>query len=186
LTSEFAAVTTHHELWCFPRGFVKLSATIVNMDRAQTPSDVVAERVRDVRIKRKLKVAQLAERCAAAGAPHLTAQAIYKIEGQRESATRPPRQVTVDELVALGVALNVAPLHLLVPPDDYKKAYLLTSTISERAVYVRHWIRGEIPLPGADPREYFAEVPRTEYEWNETAGTGWPLPPDYDQESEDE
>jgi hypothetical protein len=75
-------------------------------------------------------------------------------------------------------------VHLLVPPDDYLEPYRVTSGISEFAVYVRHWIRGEIPLPDADPREYFAEVPRTEYKWAETAGTGWPLPPDYDQKSE--
>lgn len=131
-----------------------------------------------------MTAAQLAGRCAELGAPKITVQSVYKIEGQRQSAARPPRQVTVDELLALAAALNVAPTHLLVPPDDYRKPYRITSGTSERAVYVRHWIRGEIPLPGADPREYFAEVPRTEYEWALTAGTGWPVPPDHDQEED--
>jgi transcriptional regulator with XRE-family HTH domain len=183
LANECATVTTHwKKTLAFPRVFVKLSATIVNMDRPTTPSDVVAARVRDVRTKRKLTVADLAERCAAIGAPQLTVQAIYKIEGQRESTTRPPRQVTVDELLALAAALNVAPVHLLVSPDDYLKTYRLTSGTSETAVYVRHWIRGSLPLPDGDPREYFSEVPRTEYEWAQTAFTGWQLPTDWKDE----
>jgi transcriptional regulator with XRE-family HTH domain len=148
------------------------------MDNEPTPSDVVAARVREVRGKRHLTVAELAERCAAIGAPDLTAQALYKLEQRRPGKLR-PRPVTVDELLALGAALNVAPDHLLVPPDDYSKPYRVTSGISERAIHVRHWIRGEIPLPDADFRDYFGEVPLTEYkELVETAGTGWPLPPE--------
>src|SRR5260370_36781588 len=125
--------------------FVKLSCRIVNMDRAPTPSDVVAARVREVRGKRGLTVAQLAERCAAIGAPQITVQAIYKIEGQRESATRPPRQVTVDELLALAAALNVAPASLLVHPDDIEP-YSVTGAVIRVAPEVRQWIRGEVPL----------------------------------------
>jgi transcriptional regulator with XRE-family HTH domain len=153
------------------------------MDRAQTPSDVVAARVRQVRKRRDMTVADLAERCAAIGAPQLTAQAIYKIEGQRESSTRPPRQVTVDELLALGAALNVAPVHLLVPPDDFRKAYRVTGTLSEGAAHVRHWIRGVLPLHGAGHHEYFTEVPRTEIDW-QNVGVSWPLPPDYAEEED--
>jgi transcriptional regulator with XRE-family HTH domain len=151
----------------------------------QTPSDVVAARVRQVRKRRDLTTDQLAARCAELGAPDLTAQALYKLEGQRNVASRRPRAVTVDELLTLAIALNVAPVHLLVPPDDYLKPYRLTSGTSESAVYVRHWIRGVIPLSDADPREYFSEVPRTEYEWAQTAGTGWPLPPDWQEEITD-
>src|SRR6266700_5123069 len=113
------------------------------MDNEPTPSDVVAARVREVRGKRNLTVAELAGRCAGLGAPELTAQALYKLEQRRPGKLR-PRPVKVDELLALAAALNVAPVHLLVPPDDFRKAYQLTGGISERAVYVRHWIRGEI------------------------------------------
>ena len=147
-----------------------------------TPSDVVAARVREVRGKRNLTVAQLAARCADLGAPDLTTQALYKLEQRRPGKLR-PRPVTVDELLALAAALNVAPVHLLVPPDDFRKSYQVTGTISERAAYVRHWIRGVIPLRSADPREYFAEVPQTEVDW-QNVGVSWPVPPDYDQEED--
>ena len=143
----------------------------------------MAARIRQVRKRRGVSPADLAERCAALGAADLTENVIENIESRSARASKRPRPVTVDELLALAAALNVAPVHLLVPPDDYRKPYRLTSTVRETAVYVRHWIRGEIQLPGADPREYFGEVPLTEYKWADTAGTGWPLPPGWREEA---
>ncbi len=134
------------------------------MDRAPTPSDLTAARVRQVRIRRGITVPMLADRCDAIGAPQLTAQAIYKIEGQRESATRPPRRVTVDELLILALALNVAPVHLLVPPDDPGARYPLTSKATASRSSVRAWIRGIGPIdPDADDREFYTEVPPGEF-----------------------
>jgi hypothetical protein len=120
--------------------------------------------VKQVRIRRGITVPELAERCAAIGAPHLTAQSIYKIEGQRESSTRPPRRVTVDELLILAIALNVAPVNLLVPPDDSDTPYPLTSRITARRFSVRAWIRGVGPIdPDASLREFYTEVPEGEF-----------------------
>lgn len=134
------------------------------MANEQTASDVVAGRVREVREKRRMTVAQLAARCAALGAPKLTAQALYKLEGQRESATRRPRPVTVDELLALSLALNVAPVHLLVPIDSPDEPYPVTAAAAAPRASVRAWVRGVLSVdPGADPREYYTEVPRGEY-----------------------
>jgi transcriptional regulator with XRE-family HTH domain len=148
------------------------------MDRPPTPSDVVAARVRQVRKRRELTVPELAERCAAIGAPQLTAQAIYKIEGQRESATRSPRQVTVDELLALAAALNVAPVHLLVPVDDVAAPYDVTATVNQQAWAVREWIRGTRPLfDDDDPREFYTEIERGRYwhpEYGITGAAGGP------------
>jgi transcriptional regulator with XRE-family HTH domain len=129
---------------------------------------MVAARVREVRIKRGLTAAQLAERCAELGAPKITVQSVYKIEGQRQSAARPPRQVTVDELLVLAAALNVAPVHLLVPPDDGDAPYQVTATVSESRFRVRSWIRGLFPLArlprvGAE-RDFWAEVPDDEFD----------------------
>jgi len=127
------------------------------------PSDVVAARVREVRGKRHLTVAELAERCAALGAPELTAQALYKLEQRRPGKLR-PRPVTVDELLALAAALNVAPVHLLVPPDDPGAPYPVTSKITTRRFSARAWIRGIGPIdPDADPREFYTEVPEGEF-----------------------
>jgi hypothetical protein len=147
---------------------VKQNTTIANMANEETPSDVVAARVRQVRTKRRMRVADLAARCAELGAPQLTAQALYKLEGQRESATRRPRPVTVDELLALAAALNVAPVHLLVPPDGSGEPYQVTATVAESRFQVRSWIRGlfllaRLPKVGAQ-REFWAEVPDDEFE----------------------
>jgi transcriptional regulator with XRE-family HTH domain len=131
------------------------------------PSDVVAARVREVRGKRKLTVAELAARCAALGAPDLTAQALYKLEGRRPGKLR-PRPVTVDELLALAAALNCPPVSLLVPPDDSGRPYAVTAAVTASRFEVRAWIRGTGPLLDNgellddDPRQFYAELPRGE------------------------
>jgi transcriptional regulator with XRE-family HTH domain len=161
---------------------LRLSSVNVTVE---TVSDVVAARVRQVRKRRDWSPADLAARCAALGAADLTENVIENIESRSQrGGTKRPRPVTVDELVALSAALNVAATHLLVPPDDYRKAYQVTSTTSEHANYVREWIRGHLPLRGADPREYFGEVPRTEYDLMHQA-VSIPLPPDYQEEDSD-
>jgi transcriptional regulator with XRE-family HTH domain len=144
------------------------------MANEQTVSDVVAARVRQVRKRRDLTTDQLAARCAELGEPELTTQALYKLEARRPGKLR-PRPVTVDELLTLAAALNVAPVHLLVPIDDFGESYRVTGEVSERAGYIREWIRGKLPLPGADPREFFSQVPRTEYDW-QFEGVSWPVP----------
>jgi hypothetical protein len=145
------------------------------MDNDQTPSDVVAARVREVRKRRDLTTAQLAARCAGLGAPQLTTQAIYKIEGQRESATRPARRVTVDELLALALALDVAPVHLMVPVDDSAEPYHVTATVAAGRSRVRGWIRGHallerFPRAGAS-RDFYSEQPEEDVEWGRLTDT---------------
>lgn len=138
-----------------------------------TPSEVVAERVRTARRRRGLKVAQLAERCAELGVPELTTQAIFNIETTRPG--RPQRPVTVDELLALAVALEVAPVHLLTPtypaahtsydagggPND-EAAYQVTGGSTHPVYRVRQFIRGHRPLEGMDTLEFFSESPAHE------------------------
>jgi transcriptional regulator with XRE-family HTH domain len=137
------------------------------MANEQTPSDVVAARVREVRGKRGLTVAELADRCAALGAPELTAQALYKLEGRRPGKLR-PRPVTVDELLVLAAALNVAPVHLHVPPDGSDAPYQVTAEVSESRFRARSWIRGLFPLARlprvGDKRDFWAEVPDDEFD----------------------
>jgi hypothetical protein len=128
-----------------------------------TPSDVVAARVREVRGKRHLTVADVAGRCAALGAPDLTAQALYKLEQRRPGKLR-PRPVTVDELLVLAAALNVAPVHLLVPVDDPDAPYPVTPKVTTRRFTARAWVRGIGPAdPDADLREFHSEVPAGEF-----------------------
>jgi transcriptional regulator with XRE-family HTH domain len=142
------------------------------MANERTASDVVAARVRDVRIKRRLTVAKLAARCAALGVPELTAQAVYKLEARRPGKLR-PRPVTVDELLTLAVALNVAPVHLLVPVDDPDALYPVIGGVLARRFGVRAWIRGIGPIdPDADPREFYTEVPPGEFYMPASIDTG--------------
>jgi transcriptional regulator with XRE-family HTH domain len=126
---------------------------------------MVAERVRQVRTRRGLTADELATRCQELGSK-LTIQSIYKIETARESTVRPPRQVTVDELLTLAAALDAAPVHLLVPPDDYDTPYRVTPTVTEPNHRVRGWIRGLFPLRKfprvGDQRDFYTEVPPDE------------------------
>jgi transcriptional regulator with XRE-family HTH domain len=141
-----------------------------------TVSDNVAARIRTVRKRLGWSLAELAAACAEADPSRKwTENTIENIEGGRRRGGSHRRAVTVDELFVLAAALNVSPVHLLVPIDDFRESYKVTSGISESAGYVREWIRGRLPLPGADPREFFSQVPRTEHDWKNEA-VSWPAP----------
>jgi hypothetical protein len=153
--------------------FVKRPDKLVIMPSRSTTSDIVAARIRAVRRKRDLTVAGLAEQCAAAGYPELTEHALYSLEGRRSGTRRPARAVTVDELLALAKVLQVAPVHLLVPPaagDD--EPYPVTHEVTAPARQVREWVRGYELLPGDDRQLYLTEVPPGEFE--EIAGVMFP------------
>ncbi|MGH3536938.1 MAG: helix-turn-helix domain-containing protein [Pseudonocardiaceae bacterium] len=110
-------------------------------------SDLVAARIRQLRIKRGfLTTEALAQRCAEIGATKLTAAVLMNIEsGRRGPDGRRRRTVDVDELLALSHALNVSPLSLLLPADGSSE-YRLTSNIAVRAVKVGRWLLGLRPL----------------------------------------
>ena len=75
-----------------------------------TVSDSVAARIRQVRKRRGWSPADLAARCTALGATDLTENVIENIESRSARASKRPRPVTVDELLALAAALAVAPV----------------------------------------------------------------------------
>jgi hypothetical protein len=72
----------------------------------------------------------------------------------------------VDELLALALVLEVAPVHLLVPLED-EQPYQVTPTRVEPVGLVRDLIRGAAALDGMDERAFFSEVP--EHEWQQMA-----------------
>lgn len=136
-----------------------------NWSLTGSPSDVVAQRVKEVRKRRNLTVQQLAKVCADMGASELTATMIYNIEsGRPDKDGNRRRQVTVDELMTLATALEVAPVHLLVPPGpgagDAPEAVAAKAALH---VVLRDFIRGTKPLPGMDARAYFSETPPDEF-----------------------
>lgn len=82
-------------------------------------SDVVAEQVFLLRKRAGLTQEQLAVKCEKAGWPSLTYGVIGSIETGRPREKGGPRtrEVSVDELIGLGVALDVPPVLLLTPPS---------------------------------------------------------------------
>ncbi|SMD24189.1 Helix-turn-helix domain-containing protein [Lentzea albidocapillata] len=81
-------------------------------------SDVVAERVKEVRARRSWSAQQLADRCAELGATQMTPSVIANIEaGRRGKDGRRRREITVDELFVLAEALGTSPTDLLVMPS---------------------------------------------------------------------
>lgn len=78
----------------------------------------MAERMKEIRGRRGMTAAQLADRCAELGAPWITRAVIANIEsGRPDKEGRRTRDVTVDELNILAYALEVAPPVLVAPVD---------------------------------------------------------------------
>jgi transcriptional regulator with XRE-family HTH domain len=89
------------------------------------------------------------------GQPRMSVQSLAKIEAGIRS------RVTLDEAMALALALNVAPVHLFLPRDDDADVEI-TSKVHARAADVRAWVRGERPVPHVDEVAYRQEVPDSE------------------------
>ncbi|GAA0812154.1 hypothetical protein [Spirilliplanes yamanashiensis] len=122
-------------------------------DRAEaTPvraSDLVATQIRQIRGHRGLTVRALAARCAELGGAHLTANVLTNIEVRG-------RGVSVDELLVLALALDVAPVHLLIPPIGHGADLAVTDQVAADPLAAAAWIRGEAPLPPANAAAYLA------------------------------
>lgn len=120
---------------------------------ATDPTSTVRARVKQLRRRKGYTAAQLGERLAELGVPWNRS-----VVANFESGRRPA--VSVHELLALALVLDVAPVNLLVPLAD--EPYQLAPDRTEGADAVRAWVRGEQPLPGAPPesvRTFYAEVP---------------------------
>ncbi|WP_394434778.1 helix-turn-helix domain-containing protein [Streptomyces sp. SGAir0957] len=114
-----------------------------------SPVEAIATRVRAARQRKGLTAQQLA------GKVGWDRATVTKLEtGRRQN-------VTVDEWLALARALDVAPIHLLVPLEN-GGAYRVTSDESVPTERARYWIRGIVPLSGTDDRIFRTEVPVAE------------------------
>lgn len=128
----------------------------------RTATDVIAQRVRELRNKRGWSAQRLAEEMAAIGWPW-ERMVVTKLEnGRRQS-------VSVEEWLALAYLLDVAPIHLLIPLDDGYVQILPQAPKDEHRArdavvttsQARKWIAGdpdEGALPGTDLRVYVTEV----------------------------
>jgi transcriptional regulator with XRE-family HTH domain len=127
-----------------------------------TVSDITAATVREVRKRRGWSPADLATRCSELGASDLTENVIENIESRsRRGGTKRPRPVTVDELLALARALDIAPVYLLTGLGDDGKPYPITENVRESTFMVRKWIRGTVEgaMPGVNRLQYLAQRP---------------------------
>jgi transcriptional regulator with XRE-family HTH domain len=115
-----------------------------------------ARRVRELRRRRGLTAAQLAERLREVGLDW-DRNVVANLETGRRAS------LDVSELLALALVLDVAPVHLLVPLDD-DRPYQITPTRIEQSGPVRDWVRGAEPLDGTDARAYWSEVPEVEWQ----------------------
>lgn len=106
-------------------------------------SQLVGEQLKRLRRLRGWSARRLAERCAEAGAAHLTPYVIANIETNR-------RQVPIDDLLGLAYACDVSPTYFLSLTED-ASALAVTDTVrltNDRNL--RQWIYGQEPLPGMD------------------------------------
>ncbi len=85
-------------------------------------SDLIGERIKQIRDRRGMTAKQLAARCKEIGAPEITAPVIANIEtGRRGPDGKRRRDVTVDEVLILAYALEVPPILLLLPRGGTEK-----------------------------------------------------------------
>ncbi|WP_030543094.1 helix-turn-helix domain-containing protein [Streptomyces albus] len=121
----------------------------------ENPVTVVARRVKELRGRNGFTAQQLAERLKKDQGLSWDRGTVTKLEtGRRQS-------ISAVELLALARALNVAPVHLLVPLDD--RPYEVTPHETYPAGRVRDWLRGTAPLPGVDTRIFRSEAPEDEW-----------------------
>ncbi len=120
------------------------------------PLDVVRERVRALR-RGRYTADQLAERLQAVGVKWDRNVVASFETGRRKT-------LAVEELLALALILDVAPVNLLVPLED-DRLYRYVPAHHTYAGWVRKWVRGEswIDHDGGDPRRYYTEVPADEW-----------------------
>lgn len=122
-----------------------------------TAVETVAKRMHDLRKRKGLNATELGkllEEKADLGWDRFTVANLE--QGRRQN-------VTLSELLALAMVLDVAPVHLFVSLDGDERI-AVTPKATYSAASVRAWVRGERPLPGVDPRVYRTEVPAEEWQ----------------------
>jgi hypothetical protein len=111
------------------------------METQETPDELVAQNVANLRRQRAHTVRTLSEVLTKLGRPILPS-GITKIENQN-------RKVSPGDLVVLAIALGVHPNRLLLPVDD--REVELTPVITTSAREAWEWATGSTPLVSAEP-----------------------------------
>ena len=121
------------------------------------PSDLAGTRVREARDRRRWTARQLAEHCADAGAPELTASVIANIEtGRKDASGQRRRDVTIDELLSLAYVLEVPPVALLAPGEGER--ILITAKAEMGIAVALAFFSGRAPAPDAEQRARWIDI----------------------------
>ena len=113
-------------------------------------------RVRTLREHQGLSQQDLADRLKELGIA-MDRSAIARLENGR-------RGISVPEMLFLALALNVAPVHLLVNPDSDEPIAVIPDGLPHPPAEIRAWIRGELPISPQNVKTYFTEAPLSELE----------------------
>ena len=124
------------------------------MDHSDEPVSTISTRVKNLRARKRWTGAELGERMTRLGVPWDRSIVANLENGRRKS-------VSVSELLALSVALDTAPIHLLIPTTEGR--YRITPELEQSTARARAWVRGDAPLPGTDTRIFRTEVPEDEF-----------------------
>ena len=117
-----------------------------------TARDVAGYRIAEFRRRRGLTAEQLAARCRQLGAAHITRSFVANIESRR-------RGLSVDDLLVLALALDVAAMELLALAPDRDEVLSITTTVGVTdAELLRGWLVGQAALPESNARLYYGSA----------------------------
>lgn len=100
--------------------------------------------MRELRDQRGLTLKELAAKCEAIGAAHLTADVLQKTETHR-------RHVSLNDVIAVAYALNVSPLAIFMPTENVEVK--ITWDVNAQAQKVLSWWLGHQPRPEVEPAD---------------------------------
>jgi transcriptional regulator with XRE-family HTH domain len=129
--------------------------------RQDEPTSTIARRVRELRKRLGLTAEDLSERMRETGVP-FDKTVLANLETGRR------RYITVQELLALALVLDVSPVDLLVPsdtasypnvPPEDEVPYAVTPAVEAPRYMVRNFMAGEYPLYGMDAWTFYRERP---------------------------
>ena len=146
----------------------------VDMTSARA-SDLVAQRIKHARTQHAWTAKDLAERCADLGAPEISAAVIANIEtGRRDDDGNRRRDVSIDEVLILALALEVPPAFLFVPLNGHDELQV-TPTRSMGAFTAAAWVDGADDAIRSLSGQPYPESPEDRERWAQWRRSARPL-----------
>jgi len=128
-----------------------------------SPGEAFAQRLREVRERRRLSQAQLAKRLDELS-HSIDRVVLTRIEagGQpKASAANKVRaqNIRLKDVLAICAALNVSPAHMLAPYDDDQYIRIVPEIRPSIPGMARGWFAGRFSLGESDEAEWMTEIP---------------------------